>query len=130
MTAGPMKPLEGSQLIGPVDVSYALGVGPIDPYQMAEDVLVPLVTTGSFGGGTRPDRGSSLTVRGAEVSSVRRQAGQVEVRVFNPRSSATSVEMPGRSGRLIDLRGQPIAAFDGRFDLHAFGIATARLDEV
>jgi alpha-mannosidase len=128
MPAGPMTPLEGPQMIGPVEVVYAISVAPVDPYAMAEDVLVPLVAAASFGGGERPDSGSALTVRGAEVSAVRRQAGQLEVRVFNPRSTPTTVEIPGRSGWLVDLRGRAVAPFHGHFDLRAHGIATALLD--
>jgi hypothetical protein len=62
------------------------------------------------------------------VSAVRRQAGRVEVRVFNPRPTATAVEFPGRSGWLVDLRGRPVAPFYGQFELRAQGIATALLD--
>ncbi len=129
MTAGPMTPLEGPQLIGPVSVRYALALGDVDPYAMAEDVLVPLATRASFGGGDRPDRGSALSIRGGEVSAVRREAGRLEVRVFNPHGTSTRIEIPGRSGWLIDLRGRPLAPFEGGFDLRAQGIATARLDE-
>ncbi len=88
------------------------------------------MTTASFGGGRRPDRGSELAVGGAEVSAVRREAGRLEVRVFNPRATPTSVEIPGRSGWLVDLRGRPVAPFEGDFDLRGHGIATARLDEI
>ena len=125
---GPMNPLDGPQMIGPVDVRYALGVGPVDPYRLADDVLVPLVTTGSFGGGTRPDRGSALTVRGAEVSSVRRQAGQLEVRVFNPRPA------PRRWRCRADPVGWSTYGVSrsppsrGTSPSDAHGIATARLD--
>jgi len=129
MTAGPTLPIEGPQLLGPVAVDYALAVVDIDPFAMAEDVLVPLVAAASFGGGERPDRGSALTVRGGEVSSVRREAGQVEIRVFNPTSAVTRIELPGHSGWLVDLRGRPVAPFEGGFDLRAHGIATARLAE-
>ncbi len=128
MTAGPMIPIEGPQLLGPIEVDYALALGDVDPYRMADDVLEPLITTGSFGGGDRADRGSALTVTGAEVSAVRRQAGQIEVRVFNPRPTPVSVTMAGRSGWLVDLRGRPVAPFEGSFDLRPQGIATARLD--
>jgi hypothetical protein len=128
MTAGPMLPLEGPQMIGPHSVRYAIAVGQVDPYRLADDVLVPLVTTASFGGGSRPERGSELTVQGAEVSSVRRVAGSIEVRVFNPRSVPTVVELPGQSGWLVDLLGRSLAPFQGQFDLGPHGIATARLD--
>jgi mannosylglycerate hydrolase len=128
LTAGPMTPLQGPQLIGPIDVRYAIALGDIDPYRMAEDVLVPLPCVTSFGGGQRADRGSALGVRGAEVSAVRREAGLVEVRVFNPRPVPTRVEIPERTGWLVDLRGRPVTPFEGSFDLRAEGIATVRLD--
>ena len=128
MTAGPMTPLDGPQMIGPLTVNYAVQLGETDPYRLADDVLVPLVATASFGGGRRPERGSELTVRGGEVSSVRREAGRIEVRVFNPNATPATVEIPGRSGWLVDLRGRPVAAFEGHFDLRGHGIATVRLD--
>jgi mannosylglycerate hydrolase len=128
LPAGPMNPIEGPQMIGPVDVHYALSVADVDPFDLADAVLVPLQVSGSFGGGGRPDRGSELTVRGAKVSSVRRDAGALEVRVFNPADSPTTVSIPGRSGWLVDLRGRPVSSFEGSFDLRGYGIATARLD--
>jgi hypothetical protein len=128
LPAGPMMPIEGPQMLGPVEVHYALAIDHGDPYALATEVLDPLLTTGSFGGGTRPARGSALTVRGAKVSAEVRNAGQLEVRVFNPGPTATTVEMAGRSGWLVDLRGRPVAPFEGSFELRAQGIATARLD--
>ena len=128
LPAGPMMAIEGPQMLGPVDVHYALAMGDADPYQVATEVLDPLLTAGSFGGGVREARGSTLSVRGAVVSSVRRSAGQLEVRVFNPTPQATTVEIGGRSGWLIDLRGRPVAPFEGSFPLRSEGIATARLD--
>jgi mannosylglycerate hydrolase len=128
LPAGPMDALDGPQMLGPVDVTYALCVSDVDPYALVEDILVPLQLTGSFGGGDRPDRGSELTVEGAEVSSVRRVAGALEVRVFNPGDAETTVRLPGRTGWSVDLRGRPIAPVEGSFPLRADGIATIRLD--
>ena len=128
LPAGPMMPVEGPQMLGPVEVRYALAVDEDNPYRLATDVLDPLLTTGSFGGGDRPARGSALSVRGAEVSAVVRKGGQVEVRVFNPAPTATTVEIADRSGWLVDLRGRPVAPFEGSFELRPQGIATARLD--
>jgi hypothetical protein len=127
LPAGPMDPLDGPQMIGPVDVTYVLCVGDVDPYDLADDAFVPLQVTGSFGGGNRSDRGSELTVEGAKVSSVRRDAGAIEVRVFNPTADETVVRLPGRSGWLVDLRGRPVAPFESSFALRPHGIATARL---
>ncbi len=90
-------------------------------------MLVPLSTVGSFGGGDRPGTGAALTVRGAEVSAVRREAGLLELRVFNPDDAPTTVQLPGRSGWLVDLRGRTLAAFEGEFRLGPHRIATARL---
>ncbi|HEX3839351.1 MAG TPA: glycoside hydrolase family 38 C-terminal domain-containing protein [Acidimicrobiales bacterium] len=128
LPAGPMTPIEGPQMIGPVEAHYALSVDGADPYQLADDVLLPLLPVGSFGGGTRPASGSPLTLRGAEVSSVRREAGSLEIRVFNPGDVPTVVEVESRSGWLVDLRGRPLEPFDGRFELRPHGIATLRLD--
>ena len=55
MTAGPMTPLEGPQMIGPLVVDYAVQLGDVDPYRLADDILVPLVAIGSFGGAGAPD---------------------------------------------------------------------------
>jgi mannosylglycerate hydrolase len=130
LTAGPMIPIHGPQLLGPIDVRYAIALGEADPYRLAEDLLVPLPCVASFGGGERPDRGSALRLRGAEVSAVRRVAGLIEVRVFNPRPVPTTVEIAERTGWLVDLRGRPLTPFEGSFDLRAEGIATVRLDPV
>ncbi len=129
LPAGPMDPLDGPQMLGPVDVRYALCVAEADPYRLAEDVLLPLCVSGSFGGGDRPDRGAELTVEGAEVSSVRRVADALEVRVFHPGDDPTTVRLPGRSGWLVDLRGRAVAPFEGAFDLRPHGIATVRIDD-
>jgi hypothetical protein len=128
LPAGPMMAIEGPQLLGPVEVHYALAVGDVDPYRMATEVIDPLLIAGSFGGGDRSGHGSTLSVRGAQVSSVRRSGGQVEVRVFNPTPTSTTVEIAGRSGWLVDLRGRPVTPFEGGFELRSQGIATARLD--
>ena len=127
LPAGPMDALDGPQMVGPVDVSYALAVGDHDPWGLADDVLVPLQVSSSFGGGDRPDRGSALSVEGARVSAVRRQAGALEVRVFNPTDAPTTVTLQGCAGWLVDLRGRPVTPFEGSFPLRPHGIATARL---
>ena len=129
LPAGPMDPVDGPQMLGPVHVTYGLAVGDVDPWELADDFLVPLQVTGSFGGGDRGDRGAELTIDGAQVSSVRREAGLLEVRVFNPTPEETTVALPGRSGWLVDLRGRPVAPFEGSFPLRPHGIATARLDD-
>ena len=77
---------------------------------------------------TVPASGTELTVHGAEVTAVRRDAGVLEVRVLQPApTSRPTVSIPGRSGWLVDLRGYPVASFEGSFELRPYGIATARL---
>ncbi len=46
LPAGPMTPIEGPQLLGPISAEYALAVGDVDPYATADDVLVPLAAGG------------------------------------------------------------------------------------
>jgi hypothetical protein len=53
----------------------------------------------------------------------------VTVRVFNPTEQATTVELAGRRGWLVDLRGRPLSPFEGSFELGAHAIATARLHD-
>jgi alpha-mannosidase len=126
--AGPMTAVEGLQMRGKrVTLRYGLALDCEDPYGLADDVLLPLETTASFGGGTRPAAGTELTIHGAEVSALHREGGVIEVRVFNPTGQAAVVALPGRSGWLVDLRGYPTAPFEGSFELRPFGIATARL---
>ena len=126
--AGPLTPVEGLQLAGkPVELRYAVAVGDVDPWAMADDVLLPLEVVSAPGGGTRPSTGSPLEVRGAEVSAVRREHGVLEVRVFNPSGSPTTVRVGERAGWLVDLVGSPLEPFDGAFDLRPYGIATLLL---
>lgn len=128
LPAGPLTPAEGLQMVGQtITARYALAVTPVDPFRVADDLLVPLETVGATGGGRRPSRGSALAVRGAEVSAVRRVEGVLEVRVFNPTDDDTRVEIPGVRGWLVDLRGRGTEMFEGGFDLRAHGIATFRV---
>jgi len=127
--AGPLTPVDGLQLAGrPIESHYAVELGPVDPYALADDVLLPLESVNSLGGGSRPPEGSALGVTGAEVSALRREAGALELRVHNPSAGPTTVRVAGRSGWLVDLRGKPIEAFSEAFELRPFGIATLRID--
>ncbi|HVX20244.1 MAG TPA: hypothetical protein VHB02_02740 [Acidimicrobiales bacterium] len=131
--AGPLTAVDGLQLAGKrIEARYAIALdngaaGDVDPWALADDVLLPLEVTGSFGGGWRPAEGSALEIGGAEVTAVRRVAGLLEVRVFNPTGHTVTVTTGTRSGWLVDLRGRPERAFEGSFDLRPHGIATARL---
>jgi alpha-mannosidase len=127
LPAGPPLKMEGPQMLGPVEACYALHVGDRNPYELAEELLVPLAVVRADGGGDRPAEGQRLVVEGAQVSAVRRVAGGLEVRVFNPTSTATDVGFGDRSGWIIDLRGRPLAPFDGGFRLEPQQIATVHI---
>jgi len=126
--AGPPLPVEGAQMPGRRVLRYAVALHVDDPYALADDAFVPLLVTEGSGAGMRPPAGSLLGVRGAEVSSVRRtDAGALEIRVFNPSTAATTVDLGSRSGWLVDLRGRALSPFDGQFPLRPWGIATVQL---
>jgi alpha-mannosidase len=127
LPAGPVLEMEGSQVLGRHVLRYGVQLGDADPYALADDFLVPLQVTRGAGMGTLPARHQLLDVRGAEVSAVRRQPGGVEIRVFNPSNEPTVVEVPGRKGWVVDLRGRPVEPVDGRFPLGPWAIATALL---
>ncbi|HEY3000678.1 MAG TPA: hypothetical protein VGJ43_18990, partial [Acidimicrobiales bacterium] len=74
-----------------------------------------------------PAAGSALEVAGAEVAAVVREGGGLVMRVFNPSDAPTTVTVGGRRGWLVDLRGRPLAPFEGSFALRPRGIATAAI---
>jgi hypothetical protein len=126
--AGPLTPVDGLQLVGrTITARYALAVGDVDPWALVDDIWLPLEVTSSLGGGDRPAVGSGLNVSGAVVSSLRRSAGSLELRVFNPGGEPATVELGGRSGWLVDLRGEPLGAVAGSFGIGPFAFTTVRL---
>jgi mannosylglycerate hydrolase len=137
LPAGPLVPTPGAQMLGPVTRRYAVAAGDVDPYALADEVLVPLRVAGPAAGrgttvaedaGPPPDLppvGAGLTVTGAEVSAVTREGDALVVRVFNPGDEPATVAIEGRRGWLVDLRGRPLLAFEGGFDLRPRGLATA-----
>jgi mannosylglycerate hydrolase len=136
LPAGPLIPVEGAQVQGRIVGRFALAVGGlVDAYALADEMLVPLTTApGAHQSAERdsdaaplPATGSALTVTGAEVSAVLRQGGALVVRVFNPTPDPATVTVDGRRGWLVDLRGRPLAPFEGSFELRPWGIATATL---
>jgi hypothetical protein len=129
LPAGPPIPLEGPQVRGRHVLRYGVAVGDVDPWALADDLLLPLDVVVGTGAGTGPVEGSALQVAGAQVSSVRRVAGALEVRVFNPSHDAATVTVGGRTGQVVDLRGRPLEPFDGSLDLGPRAIATLLLDE-
>ena len=129
MPAGPPVPLKGSQVLGEHTLRYGIAVGDVDPYALVDDAFLPLDIARAPGIGTAAARGTALTVTGAEVSALKREAGRLELRVFNPSADPTTVTVEDRQGWLVDLRGRPLAPFEGTFDLGPWEIATARLDD-
>lgn len=127
--AGPVVRLEGPQLQRRVEVRYGVHVGDADPYELVDAAFVPLAVVSAPGGGRRPSVGQALSVEGAEVSALRRAAGGLEVRVFNPTAETTVARMEGRRGWLVDLRGRPLEPFEATFDLGPWRMATARLHD-
>jgi len=135
LPAGPITPMEGSQLQKPIVATYALHIGNADPYALVDDVLVPLQVVRKTSGRAPtddtavPTEGQMLSVDGAPVSALRRVAGQLELRVFNPSNDTTTVTVEGRRGWLVDLRGRPVEHFDEQFTLAPWRIATAVLHD-
>ena len=128
MPAGPLTDVEGLQLVGKrITADYAVALDVDDPWAMCDDVLSPLEVSVAPGGGWRPDEGSELAVHGAVVSSLQVVDGLTELRLFNPDDEPSRVEVPGRRGWEVDLRGRVRSAFEGSFELRGRGIATLRL---
>ena len=129
LPAGPPIPLDGPQMLGRTEARYAVSIDPaVDPYAMVDDVFLPLEVVSAAGSGDRPDTGSALVVTGAEVSAVVREAGALQVRVFNPTAQPTTVSFEDRTGWLVDLRGRPLEPFEGSFELGPHAVATAQLN--
>lgn len=130
LPAGPLTPLEAPQSQHRVEARFALHIGGRNPYAVVDDAFLPLlVTRGGGSAATGAAQGQALSVTGAEVSAVTREAGAVQVRVFNPSAEPTTVTIDGRHGWLLDLRGRPVAAFEGHFALGPWQIVTATLDD-
>ena len=100
---------------------------------------MPRPTSSSCRSRTRPPAraasgspsGRALTVDGAIVSAVQRDAGGVTVRLFNPSTGevTASLDHDGApaTGWVVDLLGAPLEAFDGKLDLRPAEIVTLRL---
>jgi len=126
LPAGPLTPMEGPQMQGPVNASFAVHVGDRDPFEVVDDAHLPLLVTRASNG-PQPNEGQALSISGAQVSAIVREAGAVHIRVFNPTTSPTEVRVEGRHGWLLDLRGRPLHSFEESFELAPGQIATAAL---
>ncbi|MEO7573964.1 MAG: alpha-mannosidase [Acidimicrobiales bacterium] len=130
LPAGPLTPMEGPQSQGRAEARFALHVGGREAYAVADDAFLPLLVT--RGGGTTASgaaAGQALSVTGAEVSAIVRDAGALHVRLFNPTAEPATVTLDGRQGWLVDLRGRPLRPFEGSVELGPRQIATVVLAE-
>jgi mannosylglycerate hydrolase len=132
LPAGPLIRMEGPQLQKRLTRRYAIAVGEVDPFALADQVLVPFQVVPppdapGTGAADLPAAGAALAVEGAVVSAVVREGRGLTVRVFNPRDEQADVTIDGRRGWLVDLRGRPVAPFEGSFTLGPWRIATAAL---
>jgi alpha-mannosidase len=136
--AGPPQALEGPQLQGVQRADYAVmphrgDWRAADCYGAADAFTVGLERARVSRGGaaTRPASGSALRVDGAEVSAVLRVRGGLVVRAFRTAagSGPLTVEHEGTPARgyVVDLRGRPIAPFEGQIDLRPWQIVTLQL---
>lgn len=144
LPAGPFDPAAAAQLPGPRSFRYAIHVGDDDPYRLCDDAQIPLVVAGT----TRADQpassrpsghaasdsarsGSMLAVTGAEISALYRSDDDpttLVLRVFNPSAAPTVVTVTGRTGVLVDLRGDGDESFTETFPLAPWAIQTVHLD--
>jgi mannosylglycerate hydrolase len=138
--AGPSIAVRGAQMPGPQSFRYGVHVGGRDPYELAEDFLLPLEVVVAGGrptaeSGRRPATGQAIRITGGQVSSLRRiePGGAIEIRAFNP-SSRPSLLVTARpdgrplSGRVVDLRGESLSHFPGEVELAPWKIVTVRVD--
>jgi alpha-mannosidase len=130
LPAGPLTPMEGPQSQHHVHADFAIHLGGRNPFEVADDLSLPLqVSRGGGASATGPLTGQALSITGAEVSAVVREAGQLLVRVFNPSPEPTTVTIDGLNGWLIDLRGRSMQPFEGSFDLTPWQIVTVNLGD-
>jgi alpha-mannosidase len=104
--AGPDIATPEAQMMGEsyFSLSFLRGVRPEELPSRWED-LQPLAASGKApGGGDLPDTGSLLEVEGAELSSVRKVDGTVEVRIWNPSNEPREARVAGRAIRLGPAR--------------------------
>jgi alpha-mannosidase len=139
--AGPLDPLVGPQVQGPLALEYAVVLhrGDVEAAGLpavVDDVLVPLarVRGGGWPGASVPATGCALEVDGAEVSALLRDdTGALVLRAVNrTRSPATlTVARDGTRlvGEVVDLAGAVRGPFTGEAELRPWEILTLRLRE-
>jgi hypothetical protein len=134
--AGPTDPVDGAQVLGRQVADYALVVHAGDwraaslP-ELADRFSVPVQRVRARPGPGRAAHGRMLRVDGADVSAVLRDRHALVVRVVRTAADPGPVEIehdgaPAR-GWVVDLRGRPVAPFEGRVELRPWEIATFHL---
>jgi alpha-mannosidase len=138
--AGPLDPLEGPQLQGPLRAEYAVlphrgGWREARLGDAADEFLVPLEHT-RVGSTTRRDRppvSAALTVDGAQVTAVLREhaGAPLTVRLCNPAPEpvTATIALDGRPTRfeIVDLAGREVGSRIGSVDLRPWEIVTLRI---
>jgi hypothetical protein len=131
LPAGPTTELRGSQSPGFHEVRYVVAASEVDPFALAEDAFTPLLVTASLGHGSAevPSGPAAPELDGLVVSSLRRRAAgaPLELRVFNPGDTVATLRWPGRRGAEVDLRGRPVAPFDGVVEVGPRRIVTLQV---
>jgi alpha-mannosidase len=131
--AGPATPLVDTQLPGPRTFRYAVSLDGRDPWSTADHLWTDLQAVRADGEGPLADRGRRLAISlgGARVSALHRdQAGHLVIRLFNPRREPSTVRLPGRTGAVIDLGGDPLSDWAEQVLLAPDEIVTLRLDTI
>jgi Glycosyl hydrolases family 38 N-terminal domain/Alpha mannosidase middle domain len=108
--AGPDVATPGAQMLGETRLAIAVlpRAQPADLLPGWEQFALPLRCVRARGGSHLPDRGTLLEVHGAELSSVRRRAGALEVRLWNPAKTSVSARVGGRDLELGAARIETI----------------------
>ncbi|MGH2556084.1 MAG: hypothetical protein ACRDHO_10260, partial [Actinomycetota bacterium] len=108
--AGPDIPTPDAQMLGHTYLSLWMRTGlvPDDLVRAWEEGTLSGTTARARGGGDLPDTGSLLDIEGAELSSVRKVDGHIEVRIWNPTSETRDARVAGRAIRLGPARIETI----------------------
>ncbi|HEX5587528.1 MAG TPA: glycoside hydrolase family 38 C-terminal domain-containing protein, partial [Acidimicrobiia bacterium] len=143
--AGPLDPLEGPQLQRRLTLDYAVYPHRGDWHDgavadAADDFLVPLerVSSGGLLGASRPSIGTALSLDGARLSALTRDAdGAIVARLVNLSSADATARVAfpdppsgtGRaSGQVVNLLGEPRRPFADEVALGPWEIVTLRFD--
>ncbi|MCB0977035.1 MAG: hypothetical protein KDB02_06210, partial [Acidimicrobiales bacterium] len=131
LPAGPPLPTPAAQMPGLHEARFVLHRGGRDPYAVADESFTPIRTARRPGGfGDSSSSGQGLDVKGAEVTALRRgRDGRLELRVLNSSGDRRTFSVTGRTGRFVDLAGEPTGEiFQGSAELGPWKIATLQLD--